>query len=377
MKRMNNIYHLVYDLGNIKLAINRAAQNKKNRSDVKRVLLDIDGYALILQNMLMNKSYKPTPYKVKTVTGASNKKSREVCCPAFFPDLCLQWALIQILNPVIMKGMYEYNCGCIPGRGNLYAKKTVEKWVKNDFKNTKYCLTMDIDKFYPSINIGILKNTFRRHIKDSNMLWLIDTVLDVEDKGLPMGFYTSTWFANFLLQDLDHKIKEEFGAKYYIRNVDDLEIFGPNKKKLHKIRIAISEYLKSIGLKLNDNWQVFKYGAKAKYRHKEGYRISRVLDFCGYRYYRSYTLVRKRIMRRFRQKINKAKKRIRFGKKPTFKQSAAIFSYLGWTKHGNCYNFYQVNIKPYFQNLEILKGVIRFENSKHNKAGTIRYKKKW
>ena len=42
----------------------------------------------------------------------------------------------------------------------IRAKKTVEKWVQNDFKNTKYCLTMDIDKFYPSINIGILKNTF-------------------------------------------------------------------------------------------------------------------------------------------------------------------------------------------------------------------------
>lgn len=226
---------------------------------------------------------------------------------------------------------------------------------------------MDIKHFYPSINIGVLKNAFRRHIKDSNVLWLIDTILDVQDKGLPMGFYTSTWFANFLLQELDHKIKEEFGAKYYIRNVDDMEIFGCNKKKLHKIRIAIEEYLNTIGLNLNDNWQVFKYGCKAKRRHNDTYRVVRVLDFCGFRFYRDCTLLRKRIVNRLKKRISAVKKRMRQKKKPTLHQSLSIYSYLGWTKHGNCYNFYQKNIKNNLD-FEILKGVIRNESKKQLQA---------
>lgn len=39
-----------------------------------------------------------------------------------------------------------------------------------------------------------------------------------------------------------------------------------NKKKLHKIRQAISEFLKLYGLRLKNNWQVFKYGVKVKTR---------------------------------------------------------------------------------------------------------------
>lgn len=356
MKRYGNIYHYVYDLGNLKLAIQNAAKRKRSRRDVQRILSDIDGSALILQDMLINRTYEPTPYKVKTVYNASNKKYRDVCVPAFFPDLCIQWALIQVLEPILMKGMYIYSCGCIPGRGNLYGKKVVEKWVQKDAKNTKYCLTMDIDNFYPSVNLGVLKNKFRTKIKDSRMLWLIDTIIDVNDKGLPMGFYTSTWFANFMLQDLDHHIKEVLGVKHYIRNIDDMEIFGNNKKKLHKVVRAIIEYLKGIDLTLNSNWQVFKYGC------------NRVLDFLGYRYYRTYTLVRKRIALRFRRVLNKAKKRVKRHKLPTYKQSAGVMAYLGWTKHGNCYNFYQVNIKPYFNDTEIFKGVISREMRKHAKT---------
>lgn len=352
MKRIGNIYHLVYDIDNLKTAILRASNRKRNRREVKQVLADIDGHALILQDMLINKNYEPTPYKTKLIFNHSNQKYREVCMPAFFPDLCIQWALMLVLEPVLMKGMYKYSCGCIPDRGNLYGKKKVEKWVRNDKKHTKYCLTMDIDKFFPSVNLGVLKNKFRTKIKDSNILWLIDTIIDVNDKGLPMGFYTSTWFANFLLQDLDHIIKEKLGAKYYIRNMDDLEIFGNNKKKLHKALKFIMSYLKNIGLKLNGNWQVFKY------------QCNRVLDFLGYRFYRNYTLVRKRIALRFRRVLNKAKRRLNKSKKPTYKQSASIISYLGWTKHGNCYNFYQVNIKPYFNNLNIIKGVIRNEQKR-------------
>jgi hypothetical protein len=273
-----------------------------------------------------------------------------IAIPKFFPDLCIQWAVMQILEPVFTKGAYYYSCGNMPGKGTLFAKKTVEKWVRNDYKNTKYCLTMDIEKFYPSVNLGILKNMLRKRIKDRDVLWLLDEIIDVQDKGLPIGFYTSTWLSNFLLQDLDHKIKEEFdGAVYYIRNVDDMNIYGCNKKKLHKIRIAVEEYLNSIGLHLKDNWQVFRYGK------------NRVTDFVGYRYYRTHTLLRKKIA----LKIKRSAKRISKAKKITPHQALSLMSRLGWSKHCNCYNFYQKNIKNVV-NIDYLKGVIKYESRKRS-----------
>ena len=359
MKTAKNIYHYVYDLGNLKLAITNASKGKTDRRDVQRVLSDVDGYARVLQNLLINKTYRPAPYREFEINKNSPQKTRKVNKPAFI-DLIIQHAVIQVLEPIFTKGMYIYSCGSVPGRGTLYAKKIVEKWLRKDKKNTKYCLKMDIEKFYPSVDLTMMKNTLRRHIADSNMLWLLDKIIDVKDRGLALGYYTSPWFANLLLQDLDHAIKEKFGAKYYIRYMDDMIVFGNNKKKLHKIRKEISEFLKPYGLKLKGDWQVFKYAVAVK-RRDGGERINRVLDFCGYRFYRGYTLLRKSIAKRLRRQLNRIFKRL--PKKPTVYQCRRTMSYLGWTKHCNCYNYYQKNLQSRID-INILKGVIKHEMQK-------------
>lgn len=353
MKRQGYLFQKICHIENLKLAIKNASKGKSKRPDVKRVLSDVDGYALIMQNMLLNKKYQPMPCKIKEIYCNTSKKVREIYIPKFFPDLCMQWALMQVLEPVIMKGMYKFCCGSVPGRGIHYSKKYIRKWIDNDGKNTKYCLKLDITKFYPSINLCVLKNTFRKHIKDSNALWLIDTIIDVNDKGLPIGYFTSTWFSNFLLQDLDHLIKEKWGVKYYLRYADDMVLFGCNKKKLHKVRVYIEKYLNSIGLELKGNWQVFRVDKRA-------------VDFLGYRFFRKYTLLRKNLALRIRRRVKKVWKKYKI----TFKDAAAIISYLGWTKHCNSYNYFQKHIKPYIQ-IELLKECIRNESKKWNTAITV------
>lgn len=371
MKTVKNIYHYVYDLGNLKLAIINAADGKEKRAEVKAALADVDGYAGILQNMLMNKEYQPEPYKEFPINQSCTMKTRYVSKPSF-QDLVIQHAVIQVLQPILTKGMYIYSCGSIPGRGTLYAKKRVERWVRKDKKNTKYCLKMDIEKFYPSINIGVLKNMLRRRIADFNMLCLIDRIIDVKDRGLALGHYTSPWFANFMLQELDHLIKEKFGATYYIRYMDDIVVFGRNKKKLHKIRREICEYLNSIGLTIKGDWQVFKYGVVSQRKNGEGYRINRVLDFCGYRFYRTHTLLRKRIAKNFRRQLNRIVRRL--PKLPTVYQCRRVMSYLSWTCYCNCYNFYQINLQNRID-IRILKGVLRNESKKQQRAAAARLRK--
>ena len=36
--------------------------------------------------------------------------------------------------------------------------------------------------------------------KDKELLWLLNTIIDSEE-NVPIGFYTSQWFANFFLTD--------------------------------------------------------------------------------------------------------------------------------------------------------------------------------
>ena len=106
--------------------------------------------------------------------------------PRFYPDQVVHWALMLQLEDILMKGMYYYNCASIKGRGLLHATKYIEKIIVQDRKNTKYCLKLDIKKFYPSVDKEILKRKFRRKIKERETLDLIDKIIDSSDIGLPI-----------------------------------------------------------------------------------------------------------------------------------------------------------------------------------------------
>ena len=59
------------------------------------------------------------------------------------------------------------------------------------------------------------------------------------------------------LTGLDHYIKEVLRVKHYVRYMDDMVIFGSNKRYLHRVREAISKYLNiELDLELKENWQV-------------------------------------------------------------------------------------------------------------------------
>ena len=158
-----------------------------------------------------------------------------------------------------------------------------------------------------------------------------------------MGNYTSQWFANFMLTPLDHYIKEELHAKYYVKYMDDIVIFGSNKKELHKMHKAIEEYLKGrLHLKIKENWQVFRL----EYRGK-----GRPLDFMGWKFYREKTVLRKSI---YTQIMRKAK---RVGKHTTIRGAYGMVSYMGYIKHTDTYGAYMKYIRP-FVNIGKLKRFI-------------------
>lgn len=270
----------------------------------------------------------PSKPIIKTIQDNSSGKIRTIHKPNFYPDQIIHWSLMLQVEPIIMKGMYIYNCGSVKGRGTTYAQKAVRKWLDKDPRNTKYCLKMDIRKYYPSINNEILKQMFRRKIKDKDCLWLIDTIID-GNQGQPIGYYTSQWFANFYLEGLDHYIKETLGVKYYVRYVDDLVLFGSNKKKLHKVRKSISEYAGALKLSIKDNWQVFRVD-------------KRDVDFVGVRFYRNKTTLRRRNALRIRRRMKKIKRKGYLDDK----DASAVISYWGWIKRTDSYGYYHKYVKP-------------------------------
>lgn len=171
------------------------------------------------------------------------------------------------------------------------------------------------------------------------MLNLLFRIIDATKIGLPLGFYTSQWFANFYMQTVDHFIKEKLGAKHYIRYMDDMVIFGANKKELHRMRDSIAVYLwHELGLKMKENWQVYRFSYVRSDRE-----YGRDLDFMGFRFYRNRTVLRRNIMLKSTRKAKKLSKK----DKATIYDIRQMMSYLGWLDYTDTYEMYAERIKPY------------------------------
>lgn len=292
MKRVGFIYEKICAYENIENAVLNASKGKRHQAIVRRVLNNRHHYIGIIQKMLIDKSYSPSQYQTIELFDGATKKRRTISKPKFFPDQVIHWALMLQIQHIMMRGMYQFNCGSVPGRGTSYGQKNIQKWLKRDPKKTKYCLKMDISKYYPSVQNDILKDKFRKKIKDKDCLWLIDQIIDSAN-GLPIGNYTSQWFANFFLEELDHFIKRQDGAHYYVRYVDDLVVFGSNKKKIHRIKTEIDKFLFGLKLLIKKNWQLFPMK-------------NRPLDFLGLRFYPTHTTLRRRNSLRIRRRIKKS-----------------------------------------------------------------------
>lgn len=186
MKRKGYIYDKICTVENCKMAIIKASKNKKYRNDVNCIMNNVDKYAIQLSEMLKNKKYKPSPYIEKKIYDGANKKERTIYKPQFYPDQCIHWALMLQIKSILTKGMYDWSCAAIEGRGVHYGARHIKKILVRDRKNTKYCLKLDIKKYYPSINKNLLKKKFMRLIKDTDTLDLIFGIIDSSKDGLPI-----------------------------------------------------------------------------------------------------------------------------------------------------------------------------------------------
>lgn len=138
--------------------------------------------------------------------------------------------MLQI-QPVIMKGMYAYSCGSIPGRGAHYGQIHIENFIKRNPIKCDYVLKMDIHHYFQSISheklIGLIEKTFPKDKKFINLMTkIIQNNCDTPGRGIPIGFYISQWLANWYLQGLDHYITEQLHAPCYVRYMDDMVIFS-------------------------------------------------------------------------------------------------------------------------------------------------------
>ena len=309
MKRKDNLYEKIIAIENLQLADTIARKGKTKQYGVQVHDKNREANILMLHEMLKCRTYKTSPYSRFTIF---EPKEREIYRLPYYPDRIVHHAVMNILEEIFISTFTANTFSCIKGRGIHAALESVKGALK-DVSNTQYCLKLDVRKFYPNVNHEILKEMLRKKIKDADLLYLLDEIID-SAVGLPIGNYLSQYFANFYLTYFDHWIKENMKVKYYFRYADDIVILSGSKQYLHNMLSEIREYFDvNLKLTIKGNYQIFPVSARS-------------IDFVGYRIYHTHVLLRKNIKKNFARMI------------ANNKNKASIASYKGWSKHCNSKN---------------------------------------
>jgi retron-type reverse transcriptase len=243
----------------------QARRNKSARARVQRFNQDPLRYLLAIQQRLRDGTFTFGPYKEFVVR---EKKFRNVV-DAPMKDRVVHWMLYQHLLPIWQPRMIHDTFGNLPGRGTHAAVQRLAQFARAG--GEQWVLQLDISKYFYSVRHSLLKARVLRYIGDQALRTLLVSLIDsyrtgslyndlftadspyrrTRDKGMPIGNLSSQLFANIYLCDFDHWVKQDLGARRYVRYVDDLAFVSDSPDELRAIRESVITRLAGDGLTIN------------------------------------------------------------------------------------------------------------------------------
>lgn len=285
-------------------AYEKAKRHKSQNSSVQEFEKHWKINLCILMNELRTQTYEPLPLKKFILR---DPKTRRICV-SNFRDRVVHHALVNILQP-IFEPMFIYDSfASREGKGTLAASRRLDMFLHKITKNGKlvqgarnnnvvkgFAFKADIRHYFETVDHEVLVGIIQEHIKDEKIIWLIRMILGnynsgVVGKGMPLGNWTSQFFANIYLNELDQYVKHELKVKYYLRYVDDFLILHNSKLVLEEFQVKIKEFLKILQLELHPN--------KCK--------ISPIccgIGWLGFRVFYHYKLIRQRNIRSIKGRL--------------------------------------------------------------------------
>jgi len=319
MKRHGNLFEKIVDMDNLYKAHYNARRGKSWQRAVIKFNEDIERNLIGIRNSLVGKTFTTSPYKTKFI---HEPKLREIYILPFSPDRIVQHAIMNVIEP-IWEGLFIYDSyACRIGKGiHVGSRKAMEFIRKNN-----YCMQCDIAKFYPSIDHEILFNIIKKKIKCKDTLDLLyDIIVSIPgDRNVPIGNYTSQWFGNLYMNELDQYLKKDCGAKCYIRYCDDFIVFSNYKEELNSLAGKIEEFLDS---KL-----------KLSLKKCSIFPVTQGLDFLGYRHFKDYILLRKSTSKRVVKRLRKLPNELYRGNITKDQLRSSLASTQGWLRWANTHN---------------------------------------
>ena len=286
MKRTGGLYKQICTYENFCLAFWKASKGKQDRHEVTAFRDNFESRINKLRHDLMRHKPDIGHYHFFKVF---DPKQRWICA-ASFPERVLHHAVMNICEPVLDVYAIHDSYACRKEKGNRKALSRAQHFSRQ----YPWFLKLDIKKYFNTIDHSIMMRLLDRRFKDKELLQFFELLFiryhTKPGKGMPIGNLISQHLANFYFGRFDHWIKEEQQVKGYLRYMDDLLVFGPDRAFLKTTLGKIKSYLdRELSLQIKPNIQLnrCRYG----------------IPFLGYRVFPQKISLSPRSRRRFIMKF--------------------------------------------------------------------------
>lgn len=277
-------YEKIFSFQNLFSVWREFKKGKKDRKDVAEYASNLIHNLSVLEDSLLSGKYEHGGYIYFKI---SDPKPRDIH-KASVSDRIVHHALYLALYPYFDKYFIHDSYSCRLGKGTHRAIFRFENFIRKASRNnikTIWVLKCDIRKCFSSVDQAILKSILKKHIHCSQMISIIESIIDSfssgsKGKGIPLGNLTSQLFVNIYLNELDQYMKRILNVRMYIRYADDFAILSQDKNDLARLIPIIQNFLES---KLKFSLHPKKVSIKT---------IASGVDFLGWVHFPSHRVLR-------------------------------------------------------------------------------------
>ncbi len=350
MHREGYIMQEITSYGNMSEAFDRVLRGKKRKKcrQGRYLLAHREEVIAELTAKLADGSFRHGSYHERII--CENGKVRHLQILSMYDRIAV-YAVMNVVDQSLHKRYIRTTGASIKKRGTHDLRKCMQLDMDNDPEGTRYCYKFDVKHFYDNTKPEFVMWCFRRVFKDKTLLSLLDHFLHLLPEGISFGLRSSQASGNLLLSVfLDHFLKDKYGIKYFYRYCDDGVVLCGHKQENWLARNIVHEQIGEIDLEIKKNERVFP--------------SAQGIDFLGYVTFNgSYSLLRKRVKKKYARKLHKVKSRKR--------RRELIGSFYGMAKHACCRNlFYKLTGKK-MKSFKDLNVAYKPEDGKKRFAGTV------
>lgn len=349
----DDLYEKIISYENLKRSYFKVTEGKKKHKPEAVIFYMMLEFNLVrLWRELKTGKYRVGRYKYHVVY---EPKERGIWAPSF-RDKIVQTAVHNVLKEIYNKTYIKHSYACIEGKGPQRAAQQLQRNMRiaeREFKDP-WIVSVDVSKFFYTIDRKITKRLYRKKISCRKTLWLIDLLLDSspptnfkmlegldvnpqnsDEIGIPLGCTTSQDSANLNLNELDQYTVRFLGHRYYVRYMDDMNVVVDGKEGAQLLMKQMCSFLRE-KLNLVENPQ-----------KSQIFPLKQGVNAYGYKIWTTHMKIRDDSKRRVKRRIKAMDRKMRSGEMTVEEVRQPINSWIGHARHSNSYNLCKKIFAPY------------------------------